>query len=403
MRVLVVLFVLVLVSACTSAGEEATTSVTVPTSAAWSQVPDDAAVFGGEGDQVMWDVTVGGPGLVAVGMDGFGRDADAVVWTSVDGINWVRLPDDEAVLGGEPSISVLQGVTVGGPGLVAVGSYGFPGDVDAAVWTSADGTSWVRVPHDDTVFGGTSPQWMLDVTVGGPGLVAVGSDYRDAAVWTSVDGIKWVRVPHDEAVFGGEGVQEIEHVAAGGPGLVAVGYDESNDSSDGAVWTSPDGTSWSRIPDDEAVFGGEGFQGLSSVVAGGPGLVAVGTDGPDDNEDAAVWTSADGITWTQAPHDDSAFGGDGEQSMWDVTLGGPGLVAVGWDGTDTGDTGVGDAAVWTSKDGITWVRVPHDATVFGGEGDQIMWSLTTGGPGLVGVGWDESGGDLDAAVWTTED
>jgi hypothetical protein len=134
------------------------------------------------------------------------------------------------------------------------------------------------------------------------------------------------------------------------------------------------------------------------VIVGGPGLVAVGMDGPDDNINAAVWTSPDGITWTQVPPDESSLGGDGEQSMWGVTRGGPGLVAVGWDGSVDGD-----AAVWTSADGISWVRVPHDAAVFGGEGDQIMWRVTTGGLGLVGVGWDESGGDRDAAVWTTGD
>ena len=53
-------------------------------------------------------------------------------------------------------------------------------------------------------------------------------------VWTSVDGITWSRVPHDEAVFGGEGDQEISSVTAGGPGLVAVG--ESN--GDAAIWVA---------------------------------------------------------------------------------------------------------------------------------------------------------------------
>jgi hypothetical protein len=72
----------------------------------------------------------------------------------------------------------------------------------------------------------------------------------DAAVWTSVDGIIWTRVPHDEAVFGegvgfgSEGFQGMNSVTAGGPGLVAVGFDglDGLDGSDGvdgpAVWTA---------------------------------------------------------------------------------------------------------------------------------------------------------------------
>jgi hypothetical protein len=51
------------------------------------------------------------------------------------------------------------------------------------VWTSVDGMTWSRVPHDEMAFGG----WVFRVTVGGPGLVAVGRvgslEGGDAAVW----------------------------------------------------------------------------------------------------------------------------------------------------------------------------------------------------------------------------
>jgi hypothetical protein len=112
----------------------------------------------------------------------------------------------------------------------------------------------------------------------------------------------------------------------------------------------------------------------------------------------AVWTSPDGISWTRVPHDEAVFGGQNSQEMHRITVGGPGLVAVG--GDDSG--GDIDAAVWTSPDGISWSRASDD-DVFGGEGDQVIWSVTAGGPGLVAVGGDDSGGDIDAAVWTTED
>ena len=50
------------------------------------------------------------------------------------------------------------------------------------------------------------------------------------------------------------------------------------------MWTSPDGITWSRVPHDEAVFGGEGGQVMNIVTFGGPGLVAVGVN--------AVWVAA---------------------------------------------------------------------------------------------------------------
>ena len=164
----------------------------------------------------------------------------------------------------------MSGVTTGGPGLVAVGYS----DTAAAVWTSVDGVSWSRVPHDIAVFSGTGNQEMSSVTVGGPGLVAVGGDDSNAAVWTSPDGFTWSRVRHDEEVFGGPGGQWMAEVVVGGPGLVAVGWagDQGDaGSSVAAVWTSVDGLSWSRVPHDEAVFGGARNQTMDKRHRGGSG------------------------------------------------------------------------------------------------------------------------------------
>ena len=82
----------------------------------------------------------------------------------------------------------------------------------------------------------------------------------------------------------------MDSVTAGGPGLVAVGYDLFDAGFDAAVWTSPDGVNWSRVPHNEAVFGGTGTQEMNAVTAGGPGLVAVGSARlPDGDGDGAVW------------------------------------------------------------------------------------------------------------------
>jgi hypothetical protein len=321
----------------------------------------------------------------------------------------------------------MFGVTAGGPGLVAVGFDGTLGNEagNAAVWTSPDGFTWSRVPHDEAVFGGVGEQRMLSVTVAGPGLVAVGYDWPadtdlvDAAVWTSPDGVTWSRVPHDEAVFGGAGAQQMLSVTAGGPGLVAVGSDgHRNDGEDGqvdalaadaAVWTSPDGFTWSRVPHDEAVFGGVGEQRMLGVTSGGPGLVAVGEVSGDideirqryeqDASDAAVWTSPDGVTWSRVPHDKTVFGLCGNfclgEGMRSVTSRGQGLVAVGFAGFDQGPW---YAAVWTSPDGITWTQVLDSQAAFEG-GYTRMFSVTVAGSGLVAVGREASADDLDAAVW----
>jgi hypothetical protein len=388
--------------------------------------------------QKRWAVaaTVAAALLLVVGIVVADRDSDNVVTVAVSQPSVVEPAAPPVVAKPGSSLwplvfeddgeSGMSGVVAGGPGFVAVGDS----DVGAAVWTSVDGLTWSRAPHDEAVFGGEGGQGMADVTVGGPGLVAVGhqlvcSDHEvldeggsrrfdedgnpepdtvcedgNAVVWTSVDGLTWSRVPHDEAVFGGDGPQWMSAVTVGGPGLVAVGrsnngYEGDADidgqprEGDAVVWTSVDGLTWSRVPHDEAVFGGVRNQGMLDVTVGGPGLVAVGSDGgnwwnPVGDMDAAVWTSVDGLTWSRVPHDEDAFGGD-RPAMLSVTAGGPGLVAVGK-----------GAAVWTSVNGFTWSRVIHDQRV-GMTG--YMVDVTVGGPGLVAVG----SGVTQAAVWTSVD
>ncbi len=393
----------------TESDSPATATLTEPVSpGVWSRVPPDEAVFGGEGDQRIVSVTTGGPGLVAVGSDGglgpwvSGSDTDAAVWISPDGFTWSRVAHDEAVFGGEDG-QVMSAVIAGGPGLVAVGwdGQGILADspeLDAAIWTSVDGYTWSRVPHEDAVFGGA---WIEAVTVGGPGLVAVGgtggySVAGDAAVWTSVDGITWSRVPHDESVFGGDDGQFISDVTVGGPGLVAVGSDggigpwDHNTGTHAAVWTSVDGTTWSRVPDNDALVGTGGPPvPMLGVAAGGPGLVAVGSAIPVDPEAGTpVWTSPDGLTWTRVPDDETLSG-----AMLDVVAGGPGLVAVGCVCRSGGWMPV----VWTSVDGITWTPIPVLRSI------DHMSAVNIQGPYIVVVGSAAPQGDAVVRVTRLED
>lgn len=104
---------------------------------------------------------------------------------------------------------------------------------------------------------------------------------------------------------------------------------------------------------------------MNSVATSGEGLVAVGLEGhgaplsgpggPNRQQpgygsllsaSAAVWTSADGITWSRVSHDDAVFGeADGRWTgIAGVTSFGPGVVAVGANRTS-------GAAVWVDVTG----------------------------------------------------
>jgi len=121
----------------------------------------------------------------------------------------------------------------------------------------------------------------------------------------------------------------VDSLLAAGPGLVAYG----GEYGEAVVWTSSDGLAWSRVPDDL------GPGQIIDVAIGGPGLVAVGWGNEGQSPPGVVWSSADGFSWTRLP-DDPVF----EDALpLAVSSGGPGLVAVGY-------------GAWFSSDGVTWER-----------------------------------------------
>jgi len=119
------------------------------------------------------------------------------------------------------------------------------------------------------------------------------------------------------------------------------------------------------------------------------------TDAGD--RDAAIWVESGG-GWSRVDQD--ALGGPGDQQINAVLDAGPGVVAVGID--DSG--GDVDAAVWTSTDGRIWTRVPHVEATFGGRGAQRMSSLSIFGKTIIAAGYSETAaGDSNGAIWLSPD
>jgi hypothetical protein len=112
------------------------------------------------------------------------------------------------------------------------------------------GVEWGSVPDPTGVFAGATVE---SIVVGPAGLVALGNVSMGVGSWTSVDGIAWSRVPHDADIFGpGEdhGVNLTDAVA-GGPGIVAVGSSWKEDTQTPLAWFSSDGSSWLAVPVDD--------------------------------------------------------------------------------------------------------------------------------------------------------
>ncbi len=256
----------------------------------------------------MWLAEAGNTVVVANQQLDDGRQT-AVVWSGPDPGSLTPV-DTNAFIAGDR----VQAVSRGGPGIVAVGENG---PTTTVLWASVDGTTWERFSDEAGAFDRSRP---LSIAGTEDGFVAAGVTIdaeggNDAAVWTSRDGSTWTRLM--DAAFGGPGNQWMDDVAVGGGGFVAVGASWlEGQGVEGAVWHSPDGVTWSRIRNDGVFTSlppglGESNAIIEAVTAAGPGFIAAGTGGIGDGDDyrdaGIVWLSSDGLTWERLPAEALSF------------------------------------------------------------------------------------------------
>ncbi len=288
---------------------------------------------------------------------------DAVVFGSQDGQRWA--PVGRLSAGGYAKLGGLRGDVSGLTGLVSVKGG------KTTVVTSGDGRTWRHVgdlpggrrltgaalaPQGPVVTGRLgSGDAYLTVAGGGdvalasvPGAVhpertvagiasapgqtvAFGSTNGRPALWTSPNGTAWTRAALPAP--SGPGTGRLTDTAHGGQGWLAVG---------GEALTSADGRTW------QAVSVSKGLAPVAAA-ANGSAYVMVGKRGAAYSNDLKSWSASRGDL--------------GKDAMNDVAAGQAGFVAVG------GRTVNGAAmpALWTSSDGKSWASatpppLPNGAT-----------------------------------------
>lgn len=232
----------------------------------------------------------------------------------------------------------------------------------------------------------------------GTGAVAVGwtgsGAHRRAAVWTTHDGTSWKLLDAAGDFTADSGVTELTAVTVTADHhLLAIGQDDTTDSSDGdaAVFTSPNGTTWTRV--HATGLSGPGPQDIRRLTRTADGhLLAVGAALSGAHQAPALWTSTDGVAWQEA----AIAPDDGAASLQAITQQPDGsLLTCG----TTGAAGSATVACWTQHDAQQpWqpvtVAPPQNAPAV------YVYDLVRTPAGLVAVGAARSGAAIGAAEWT---
>ncbi|WP_344114426.1 sialidase family protein [Kribbella alba] len=138
--------------------------------------------------------------------------------------------------------------------------------------------------------------------------------------------------------------------------LVALGFDESFNVSRPLFVSSDDGGStWLRRDlDQESVARSGTFEGATAIAAGPAGFVASGST----NDGPAIWFSPDGANWKRLPKDRKAFAASDEITA--ITATAQGFSMVGTSSLKNGGSS-NHLVYWRSPDGVAWQRTAGPA------------------------------------------
>lgn len=324
-------------------------------------------------NEIVYDVTAGGPGFVAVGtlerFDACPKPAViGRVWTSEDGKTWTR-GDDETFVGVDLRLVVNKGGTI-----YALGFKGSeycpptPPDYGHNIWRSNDGITWTQLTQG---VGSPYDSWH-EATVVDDTIVLTGwqfaerrRDGRPGAL-TSSDGVTWS--------IAKEGPRTLSSVATSGTRMVAYGGEDY----DYRPWYSTDsGRTWHA----GATLETDLDLGVQIAAVNGR-FVALGNGccGMPLEQVGLAWTSADGAEWTSlgqpslrqypgslatdVPAGIAAFTKGGETQLssdglaWVAGPGGPIIDEEGWIGASASNadavvllahqSGIGESRLWVA-------------------------------------------------------
>jgi hypothetical protein len=307
---------------------------------------------------------------VVAGSEADNETPAAAIWYTTDGIAWERSTPAPSFasaaiydLVAMPSALVAVG---GRPQSVADAPWDMV--FDPLVWSSSDGRQWDLSEPVVLERSGRSAQATVAAGAGSR-LVVAGDDLPavepgddpsppHVAVWTSDNGTDWLRVPDDPAFASAYPTA----AAIRDDGLIVIALTLCGEGGcyAGATLTSSDGRQWERHR-TESGAGSPATPALKALAVGADGqLIGVGTSfdfdahtGEESNYFSGTWLSSDGAVWelvAGGPAGPNEYHASGFSHGWAIaSVGGRLVTTGGWMACDVGGPSVG-----ISTDGRNW-------------------------------------------------
>ena len=251
-----------------------------PGGSSWTLVSSLPVVSAYPGLSALTSVTHGPAGWLAVGEPG------PIVLASADGTTWQREGQVTSDLAGASAVMTAANRS----GYVIAANMAASGGGTADLWWSRNLTSWTReTSMNDTNGAGQ----VFAIGADAREVMAVGSEGGHPAVWTTTDGQDWTTIPL--GLPPGASAAALTQVAINGEHVVALGQaTKAGRSVPFAELSANGGASWQEAP-----FGSAGpGTAVAALTVGSGGFTAASQSGAPGQQDAQIWTSATGSTWT---------------------------------------------------------------------------------------------------------
>ncbi len=281
---------------------------------------------GGEGGPAGTVIQMGAAGILGSATAPAGQQP--VVMTSPDGATWGPAAGAGSLAG--PGLT-LTGAAAARSGYVVAGIQDDHGQPVAALWWSANLSTWV--PQGSWT--GSAPAGaasaLMAVASGKAGFAAVGALGAHPAVWLSRDGQGWRSRPLP--VPAGASSAVLQRVAIQGHRITALGTRaRPSGPAPFAAVSVNGGSSWREI----ALPVPGGPASVTALVTAGGGFLATGTLGAGGTQDVIVWWSANGLTWKAVRPAGKWLTVPGAQQITGLSVSGTTLTGVGYAATGTG-------------------------------------------------------------------
>lgn len=215
------------------------------------------------------------------------------------------------------------------------------------IWNSTDGFTWTQITPTGSAFlsptGGkllvyNNKLWLIEGFVGGPS--------SSSNVYNSTDGINWTQLSTSGTIYTDR--HFFDAVVYDNKMWVIGGLSDSGTVGNSDIWSSTDGVNWTQSTPIGTYFNGRFHHKMA--VFNNKMYVIGGANNNGLNVYGDVWSSTNGINWTKETNDGAYFSG---RYSHEVVVKGDTMYVIG--GADV--YGAFNDEIWKTTNGSTWTKL----------------------------------------------